>query len=112
MSVKSCQFFLQNGYCTRGNSCTLYHARTQAEISTYNKIVNSITTDDKEDEYANVTEICFSFDTTASMTRVIDQVRQELKDIIKKLFSQISNIRIALIAHGDYNCSPYVIKHC
>eukprot|EP01084_Bolivina_argentea_P220783 374107_1 len=46
------------------------------------------------------------------MTRVIDQVRQELKDIIKKLFSQISNIRIALIAHGDYNCSPYVIKYC
>eukprot|EP01084_Bolivina_argentea_P177979 307719_1 len=96
---KICQFFFKNGYCTLGNRCKRFHTRSKEAQSNKNNTID-------------VTEICFSFDTTGSMTPIIDQVRQELKNIIHKLFSQIPNIRIALIAHGDYNCSPYVIKYC
>lgn len=62
-------------------------------------------------------EICFSFDTTISMTSYVDQVKARLQDMVQKLKSDIPGIRIALFAHGDYyqkeykNKNPYVTRH-
>ena len=62
-------------------------------------------------------EICFSFDTTLSMTTYVDQVKARLQDMVQRLKSDIPGIRIALFAHGDYyqpkydNKCPYVTRH-
>ena len=62
-------------------------------------------------------EICFSFDTTVSMTSYVDQVKARLQDMVQKLKSDIPGIKIALFAHGDYyqpsfdNKSPYVTRN-
>ena len=62
-------------------------------------------------------EICFSFDTTISMTIYVDQVKARLQDMVQRLKSDIPGIRIALFAHGDYyqsrfdNKSAYVTRH-
>ena len=57
-------------------------------------------------------DIVFSFDTTGSMNGYLKEVRENLKSITKELFSKISNIRIAIIAHGDYcdKSQYYVLK--
>lgn len=47
-------------------------------------------------------EIVFSFDTTGSMSSILDEVRGRLQDMIQRLQSDISGIRIGVIAHGDY----------
>lgn len=47
-------------------------------------------------------EIVFSFDTTGSMSSILDEVRGRLQDMIQRLQSDISGIKIGVIAHGDY----------
>lgn len=57
-------------------------------------------------------DVVFSFDTTGSMSPCIGQVKREVASLVKQLFEDIPNIRIGVIAHGDY-CDrdyPYVIK--
>jgi len=59
-------------------------------------------------------EVVFCFDTTGSMASCIAQVTSKLNETINRLLTDIPNIRIGVIAHGDY-CdqeSTYVIKHC
>ena len=62
-------------------------------------------------------EICFSFDTTISMTSYVDQVKARLQDMMQKLKSDVPGIKMALFAHGDYyqerfnNTNPYITKH-
>lgn len=48
------------------------------------------------------TDILISFDNTASMSVAISQVRRESVAVVKKLFSSINELRVAVIAHGDY----------
>ena len=55
-------------------------------------------------------DIVFSFDTTHSMTAYLNQVRDNLKDITKTLFDEIPNIRIGIIAHGDYESPRFPLK--
>jgi hypothetical protein len=58
-------------------------------------------------------EVVFSFDTTGSMYPCLTQVRRTVKENVERLFREIPNIRIGVIAHGDY-CdarSTYVTKH-
>ena len=63
-----------------------------------------------ETPVANI-EICFSFDTTGSMSTFVDEVKEKMKDIIKWLTTDIPNIRISIIAHGDYcDYKKYVLK--
>lgn len=59
-------------------------------------------------------DVAISFDTTGSMYSCITQVRQNVKEMIKYLFDKIPGIRIALIAHGDYQDekTSYVYKQC
>lgn len=52
------------------------------------------------------TDILVSFDSTGSMSPVIHVVRQRVKETISKLFSTIPDLRIGLIAHGDYCDEP------
>ncbi len=58
-------------------------------------------------------EVVFSFDTTGSMYPCLTQVRRTVEQTINRLFKEVPNIRIGLIAHGDY-CDAgftYVTKH-
>jgi hypothetical protein len=47
-------------------------------------------------------EVVFSFDTTGSMYPCLSQTRKHIKESVMKLFREIPNIRIGIIAHGDY----------
>lgn len=58
-------------------------------------------------------QIVFSFDTTGSMSSILDEVRGRLTDMIGRLQADIPGIQIAVFAHGDY-CDErefYVTKH-
>jgi len=57
-------------------------------------------------------DILITFDTTGSMYPCLTQVRREISNVIKTLFRDIPNLRVGIIAHGDY-CDykkPYVTK--
>ena len=57
-------------------------------------------------------DIVFSFDTTGSMYPCLGAVRRSIRDTVQRLFQDIDDLRIAIIAHGDY-CdadTSYVIK--
>lgn len=58
-------------------------------------------------------EVIFSFDTTGSMYPCLTQVRRVVKETTARLFKDLPNIRIGIIAHGDYcdKRSTYVTKH-
>ena len=57
-------------------------------------------------------EIALSFDTTGSMGGCIQQVRDQVTDIITRLFADIPQLQIALFAHGDYcDKNTYVTKY-
>ena len=58
-------------------------------------------------------EICFSFDTTGSMSSSINAVKQNVQEMIQRLQTDIPGIRLTIFAHGDY-CDrnrSYVTKH-
>jgi len=47
-------------------------------------------------------DICFTFDTTGSMYPCLTQLRRNIEETSLRLFKDIANLRIAIIAHGDY----------
>lgn len=55
-------------------------------------------------------DLVFSFDTTGSMYTVLTQVRRYIEGTAKYLFHEIPNIRIGLIAHGDYCDEPRAVE--
>ena len=57
-------------------------------------------------------DLLVSFDTTGSMYPVISQVRSNVEKFIKGMFKDFDDLRIGVIAHGDY-CDagdPYTIR--
>jgi hypothetical protein len=61
-----------------------------------------------------MSDVVFSFDTTGSMAACLAQVRKNVQSTIKTLFRDVPNLRVGIIAHGDY-CDappdgPYVIR--
>ncbi len=57
-------------------------------------------------------DVVVSFDTTGSMYPCLTQVRAKVEELVKRLFEEIPDIRMGIIAHGDY-CdagSSYVTK--
>jgi len=54
-------------------------------------------------------DILFSFDTTGSMYPCLTQVRNKVSETVKRLFKDIPNLRVAIIAHGDYCDGPRAI---
>ena len=60
----------------------------------------------------NPIDIVFSFDTTGSMYPCLSEVRKNIMGTITALFYDIPDLRISIVAHGDY-CDrdhPYTIK--
>lgn len=50
----------------------------------------------------NLTDMVIAFDTTGSMGSYITAVKQHVKDLIPKLFSQNPGLKISIVAFGDY----------
>ncbi len=58
-------------------------------------------------------DIVLSFDTTGSMYPCLAEVRRKVDETANRLFKEVPNLRIGIIAHGDY-CDArtrYVTKH-
>lgn len=51
---------------------------------------------------AQTCDICFAFDTTGSMRPCLSQVRQHLRNVVERLFRDMSQLRVSIIAFGDY----------
>lgn len=69
--------------------------------------------DTAKDMKANISQsaaIVFSFDTTGSMNPCIQQVRQQLRDVVEMLRQDKVDVKIGLIAHGDYCDGDNAIK--
>lgn len=60
----------------------------------------------------NKLDLVVSFDTTGSMYPVLAQVRQEVESFVKDMFTEFTDLRIGVIAHGDYcdEGNPYTIR--
>jgi len=57
-------------------------------------------------------DLVVSFDTTGSMYPVLSQVRQEVQKFVHQMFDDFTDLRLGIIAHGDY-CdynNPYTIR--
>jgi hypothetical protein len=69
---------------------------TQAELRTFSKSL----------------DVAFIFDTTGSMYPYLERVRSELTKLANEICKSISNIRLGVIAYGDYcdASSTYVTK--
>eukprot|EP01084_Bolivina_argentea_P140619 247156_1 len=110
-----CKYFIKNGFCTLGDSCGLLHDRQQFRKQQVKQLDEKEEKKMEEDSIneSEMTEICFSFDTTGSMYKWLKEVKTKLEEIVNSLFEKISNLRVSFIAHGDY-CDAdrtYVIKH-
>lgn len=55
-------------------------------------------------------DIVFSFDTTGSMAPCIAEVRRRLDETVGRLFREFSDLRIGIIAHGDY-CDNQIYEY-
>lgn len=55
-------------------------------------------------------DLVFSFDTTGSMYPCLSQVRKYVEGTAKYLFTEIPNIRIGILTHGDYCDGPNFIS--
>ena len=60
----------------------------------------------------NKIDLLVSFDTTGSMYPVLTQVRREVEDFVKTMFNEFTDLRLGIIAHGDYcdRDNPYTIR--
>lgn len=60
----------------------------------------------------NKIDLVVSFDTTGSMYPVLSQVRREVESFVKTMFSEFKDLRLGIIAHGDYcdKDNPYTIR--
>ena len=52
-------------------------------------------------------DVCLTFDTTGSMYPCLTQVRRVQSRLVERLFKDIPNLRVAVIAHGDYCDASY-----
>lgn len=51
-------------------------------------------------------DMVIAFDTTGSMASYIDAVKKHVKELIPKLFKQNPDLRIGIVAFGDYCDMP------
>ena len=65
----------------------------------------------KTEEFTGM-DLLVSFDTTGSMYPVLSQVRKNVVSFVKDMFNSIDNLRVGIIAHGDYcdKDNPYTIR--
>lgn len=57
-------------------------------------------------------DVVISFDTTGSMYPCLTQVRRNVESLVNRLFKDIPNLRVGILAHGDYcdEKSTYITK--
>lgn len=55
-------------------------------------------------------QVVISFDSTGSMYSCLTEVRTKVIELMRTLFTQVPNLEIGLIAHGDYGDYPYTLK--
>ena len=57
-------------------------------------------------------DVMISFDTTGSMYPCLTQVRRNVSKLVERLFKTVPDLRIGIIAHGDYcdKNSTYITK--
>ena len=65
---------------------------------------------DKNQSGPFLCDVVFSFDTTGSMRRVIESVRNNLVSTVDRLFQEVDGIRIGIMAHGDYADYPEMMQ--
>ncbi len=59
---------------------------------------------------AKIIQAVLSFDTTGSMYPCLTQVRREIEKTTRRLFRDVQNLQIGIIAHGDYYDGPRAIQ--
>jgi hypothetical protein len=77
------------------------------------KVVGVTTLKEKPMTDPTKKQIVFSFDTTGSMYPCLTQTRRSITQTVERLFREVPNLEVGIIAHGDY-CdagSSYVTKH-
>ncbi len=52
-------------------------------------------------------DVVISFDSTGSMFPALTEVRRKVTEFATQLFNDIPDLRIGIIAHGDYDDHPY-----
>ncbi|KAK5584042.1 hypothetical protein RB653_005649 [Dictyostelium firmibasis] len=57
---------------------------------------------DNNDSMSSDVEIMFCFDTTGSMSSIIQNVKREVSNTVKRLIQDIPNIKIGIMGLGDY----------
>ncbi|EFC38673.1 predicted protein [Naegleria gruberi] len=57
-------------------------------------------------------QICFSFDTTGSMSSYLNNLKFKLQTICQQLMNDVRGLEIAIIAHGDYEDSKDNGSYC
>jgi len=103
-----------------GKSGGVKKGKTSGTTETNNVVEEPIDTDKKEllltsfvsESSSSKVEIVFSFDTTGSMASCLGKVREKVSETVTRLIQDIKDIRIGIIAHGDYcdDVSKYAIK--
>jgi hypothetical protein len=85
---------------------------TNAEFKHIINLFSPIKQQFTEDRMTQPIDIVISFDTTGSMYPCLAEVRRKVDETAQRLFKEIPNLRIGIIAHGDY-CDRhiYVTKH-
>jgi len=59
-------------------------------------------TSERVEEKEVLTDIVIAFDTTGSMSGYISAVRKHVKELIPELFKNTKNLKISIVAFGDY----------
>lgn len=57
-------------------------------------------------------DVVICFDTTASMYPALAQLRTKIKFLVNKLHTNVDDLRLAIIGHGDYcTADKYIVQH-
>ena len=57
-----------------------------------------------------VLDMVIAFDTTGSMAAYIGAVRKEVSELVPRLFKDNENLRLGIVAFGDY-CDMPIVAH-
>ena len=84
--------------------------KTVTVVETVTTTTTATTVDDNKDEaFSQVApknigklDMVIAFDTTGSMAQYIEAVRKEVSDLIPQLFKENDDLRLGIVAFGDY----------
>lgn len=68
----------------------------------YRDFLKGVSAIDEKVSSEELTDMVIAFDTTGSMRSFIDDVKKHVKELVPKLFKQNPNLKISIVAFGDY----------